>query len=155
MFKNSLVQGLVPNDWREANITALFKKGSKSASQNYRPVSLTSVICKLMELMIKDEIIKHLNIFKLINGFQHGFTKGWSCLTNLLEFFKKVTNAICKCTPFDCIYLDFAKAFDNVPHFRLIKKLKVHEVVGNVANAFFSWLTGRRQRVVINGVSSS
>ena len=63
LFKNSLVQGVVPNDWREANITALFKKGSKSASQNYRPVSLTSVICKLMESIIKDEIIKHLNIF--------------------------------------------------------------------------------------------
>ena len=70
-----MVQGVVPNDWREANITALFKKDSKSASQNYRPVSLTSVICKQMESIIKDEIIKHLNIFKLITGSQHGFTK--------------------------------------------------------------------------------
>ena len=79
LFQNSLVQGIVTNDWREANITALFKKGSKSASQNYRPVSLTSVICNVMESIIKDEIIKHLNIFKLINGSQHGFTKGRSC----------------------------------------------------------------------------
>ena len=63
-----MVQGVVPNDWREANIAVLFKKGSKSASQNYRPVSLTSVIGKQMESIIKDEIIKHLNIFKLING---------------------------------------------------------------------------------------
>ena len=63
----------------------------KSASQNYRPVSLTSVICKLMESIIKDEIIKHFNIFKLINGSQHRFTKGRSCLTNLLEFFEEVT----------------------------------------------------------------
>ena len=86
-FQNSLVQDVVPNDWREANITELFKKGSKSASQNYRPVSLTSVICKQMESIIKDEIIKHWNIFKLINGSQHGFTKGRSCVTNLLEFF--------------------------------------------------------------------
>ena len=62
---SSLVQGVVPNDWREANITALFKKGSKSASQNYRPVSLTSVICKQIESIIKDEIIKHLNIFNI------------------------------------------------------------------------------------------
>ena len=67
LFQNSLVQDVVPNDWREANITTLFKKGSKSASQNYKPVSLTSVICKLMESIIKYEIIKHLNIFKLIN----------------------------------------------------------------------------------------
>ena len=82
-----MVQDVVPNDSREANITALFKKGSKSASQNYRPVSVTSVICRLMESIIKDEIIKQLNIFNLINGSQHGFTKGRSCLINLLEFF--------------------------------------------------------------------
>ena len=119
LFQNSLVQGVVPNDSREANITALFKKGSKIANQNYRPVSLTSVICKQMESIIKDEIIKHFNIFKLINGSQHGFTKGRSCLTNLLEFFEKGTNEIDKGKPFDYIYLDFAKAFDKVPHFHL------------------------------------
>ena len=63
VFQKSLLQGVVPNDWTEANITALCKKSSKSASQNYRPVSLTSVIYKQMELIIKDDIIKHLNIF--------------------------------------------------------------------------------------------
>ena len=90
LFQKSLVQGVVSNDWREANITALFKKGgSNSASQNYRPVSSTSVICKQMASIIEDEIIKHFKIFKLINGSQHGFTKGRSCLTNLLEFFEK------------------------------------------------------------------
>ena len=94
LFQNSLVQAVVPNDWREVNINALFKKGSKSESQHYRLVSLTSVICKQMKSIIKDEIIKHLNIFKLINVSQHGFTKGRSCLTNLLEFFEKVTDAI-------------------------------------------------------------
>ena len=75
-----------------------------------------------MESIIKDEIIKHLNIFKLINGSLHGFTKGRSCLTNVLEFFAKVTDAIDKGKSFDCfIYLNFAKAFDKVLHFRLIK----------------------------------
>ena len=87
LFQNSLAQGVISNDWRETNITALFMKGSKSASQNYRPVSLTSVICKPMESIIKDEIIKHLNIFKLIKGSQHEFTKGRSCLTTLLGVF--------------------------------------------------------------------
>ena len=71
-----MVQGVVPNDWREANITALFKKGSKSASQNHRPVSLTSVIYKQMKSLIEGEIIRHLNLFKMINGSQHDFTKG-------------------------------------------------------------------------------
>ena len=91
LLQYSLVQGVVPNDWREANITALFKKGSKSASQNYISVTLPSVICKLMESIIKDKIIKHLNIFTLINGSQHEFTKGRSCLTNLMGvFFRKL-----------------------------------------------------------------
>ena len=79
-----------------------------------------------------------MNIFKLINGSQHLFTKGWSCLTNLLRvFFKKVMDAIDKGKPFDCIYLDFAKACGKVPHLRLINKLKAHGVDGNVAKWIF------------------
>ena len=74
-----------------------------------------------MESIIKDEIIKHLNIFKLINGSQYGFTKGRSCLTNLVEFSKEVADAIDKG---NSLILDFAKAFDKVPYFRLIKKIK-------------------------------
>ena len=132
-----MVQGVVQNDWREANSTALFKKGSKSSSQNCRPVSLTSVICKLIESIIKDEIIKHLNILKLINGSQHGFTEGRSCLRNLLKFFEEVTDAIDEGKPFYCIYLDFEKAFDKVHHLRLIKELKAHGVDGNVAKLIF------------------
>ena len=77
-----------------------------------------------MESIIKDEIIKHLNICKLLNESQHGFTKGRSCLTKLLEIFEEVTDAIDKGKPFDCIYLDFLKAFDKVPHLRLVKKIK-------------------------------
>ena len=90
-----------------------------------------------MESVIKDEIIKHLNIFKLINGSQHGFTQSRSCLTNLLEFSEKVTDAINQGKPFDCINLDFAKVFDKVPHFRLIKKLKAHGVDENVEKLIF------------------
>ena len=88
-----------------------------------------------MESIIKYEIIKLLNILKLINGCQHGFTKGRSCLTN--QFFEEVTDAIDKCKPFDCIYLDFAKTFDKVTHLRLIKKLKAHGIDGNVAKCTF------------------
>ena len=77
-----------------------------------------------MKSIIKDEIIKHLNICKLINGNQHGFIKGRSCLTNLLKVFEEITYAIDKGKPFDCIYLDFAKVFDKVPHLRFNKKIK-------------------------------
>ena len=95
-----------------------------------------------MESIIKDEIIKHLNIFKLINGSPQGFTKGRSCLTNLLEFLEEVTDAIDKGKPFECIYLDFAKAFDKVPHLRLIKKLKAHGVDENVTKFDFFLVYG-------------
>ena len=71
-----------------------------------------------------------------------------------MQFFEEVTDAIDKGKPFDCIYLDFAKAFDKVTHLRLINKLKAHDVDGNVAKLIFSWLTGRRQNVIINGESS-
>ena len=76
-------------------------------------------------------------MFKLINGSQHEFRKGRSCLTNLLEVFERVTDAINKGKSFDCIYLFFEKAFDKVPHFRLIQKLKAHEVDGNVVKWIF------------------
>ena len=89
LFKNSLKQGAVPNDWGESNINALFRKGSKSTGKNYRPVSLTSVICKVLKSIKNDEIIKHFNNFKFINGSQYGLRIGRSCLTNLLEFLSK------------------------------------------------------------------
>ena len=76
-------------------------------------------------------------------------------LNKSVGVFEKITDEIDKGKPFDCIYLNFAKAFDKVHHFRLIKKLKAHGVDGNIAKWIFSWLTGRRQHVVINDVSSS
>ena len=89
LFNMSLQEGIVPFEWKEANIIPLFKKGSTNKSVNYRPVSLTSVICKLLETIIRDHmsfmtdfLIKH----KIINPSQHGFLKAKSCLTNLLFF---------------------------------------------------------------------
>ena len=83
LFTKSLSQGEVPRDWRDASITALFKKGNRSEPGNYRPVSLTSIICKMMESIIKDKIVEHLQNFNLLNKVNfHGFMKGKSCLIN-------------------------------------------------------------------------
>ena len=87
VFNMSLQEGIVPLEWKEANIIPLFKKGSRNKSVNYRPVSLTSVICKLLETIIRDHMIDFLVKHKLINPSQHGFLKARSCLTNLLWFF--------------------------------------------------------------------
>ena len=95
--------------------------------------SLTSIICKIMESIIKDKIVEHLQKFNLLNDSQHGFMKGKSCLTNLLEYLEIVTKVLDEGDPLDIIYLDFAKAFDKVPHKRLIKKLETHGISGNVS----------------------
>ena len=87
VFNMSLQEGIVPVEWKEANIIPLFKKGSRNKSVNYRPVSLTSVICKLLETIIRDHMMDFLVKHKLINTSQHGFLKARSCLTNLLCFF--------------------------------------------------------------------
>ena len=108
-------------------------------------------MCKILESVIKDEVVKHLDRFKLIKDSQHGFTKGRSCLTNLLEFFEEVTSILDGGKPVDVIYLDFAKAFDKVPHRRLIRKLQSHGIQGQVLKWIEGWLKGRKQRVSLNG----
>ena len=89
LFNLSLKEGVVPFEWKEANIIPLFKKGSRNKSDNYRPVSLTSVVCKLLERLIKDHMVDFLVRHKLLNPFEHGFLKARSCLTNMFCFFKK------------------------------------------------------------------
>jgi len=146
----SLNCGVVPADWKDAGVIPLFKKGKKSDTQNYRPVSLTSIVCKILESIIKDSILGHLTKFSLIRESQHGFTKGRSCLTNLLEFMEEVTDKLDNGKPVDIIYLDFAKAFDKVPYQRLFKKLRSHDIRGEISLWIESWLTGRRQKVGLN-----
>ena len=181
VFNMSLQEGIVPLEWKEANIIPLFKKGSRNKSVNYRPVSLTSeaniiplfkkgsrnksvnyrpvsltsVICKLLETIIRDHMIDFLVKHKLINPSQHGFLKARSCLTNLLCFFEEITKWVDEGSPVDVIYLDFQKAFDKVPHQRLILKLKSHGMGNSIINWIEQWLTDRRQRVVVDGEVSN
>ena len=89
MFNLSLQEGIVPLEWKEANSIPLFKKGSRNKYVNYKQVSLTSVICKVLETIIRDHMMDFLIKHKLINPSQHGFLKARSCLTNLLGFLRK------------------------------------------------------------------
>ena len=147
----SLQEGIVHLEWKEANIVPLFKKGPRNKSVNDRPVSLTSVICKLLETIIRDHMMDFLVKHNLINPSQHGFLKARSCLTNLLCFFEEITKWVDEGSPVDVIYLDFQKAFDKVPHQRLILKLKSHGMGNSIINWIEQWLTDRRQRVVVDG----
>ena len=151
VFNLSLEEGIVLLEWKEGNIIPLFKKGSRNKSENYRPVSLTLVICKLLERLIKDHLGDFLVKNKLINPSQHGFLKARSCLTNMLCFLEDVTKWLDEGSPVDIIYLDFKKAFDKVPHQRLLLKLKAHGIGNGMINWIEKWLIDRRQRVVVDG----
>ena len=134
----------MPEDWRIANVVPLFKKGSRDHPGNYRPVSLTSVVGKVLERIIRDRIYKHLERNKLIRDSQHGFVKGSSCLTNLTEFFE-VTKEVDKGKAVDVVYMDFSKAFDKVPHGRLLQKMQMHGIEGDLSIWIRNWLSDRRQ----------
>jgi len=154
VYKKLLEAGHSPEDWRKANVSPIYKKGAKGEPGNYRPVSLTSVACKLFETLVRDAIIKHLDENNLVTDDQHGFVAGRSCATNLIEFYDKVTLAMDNSTPSDVVFLDFAKAFDKVPHKALLAKLRAYGIRGHVADWIENWLTDRKMRVVINGQKS-
>ena len=134
VFNMSLQEGIVPLEWKEANIIPLFKKGSRNKSVNYRPVSLTSVICEVLETIIRDHMMDFL--------IKH-------------KFFEEITKWVDEGSPVDVIYLDFQKAFDKVPHQRLLLKLKSHGMGNSIINWIEQWLNDRRQRVVVDGEVSS
>ena len=148
-------RGIMPQDWRDGNIAPIFKNGSKKEPENYRPISLTSIPCKIMDSIIKDQVVDHLVNNSLINKSQQGFMKHKLCVTNLLEFFDKITLETDNNIPMNIIYLDFSKAFDKVPKHQLIQKLQSHSINGNVISWINNWLTGRRQRVIIKGEQST
>ena len=116
LFRRSLDEGKIPEDWREANITAIFKKGERADPGNYRPVNLTSGPCKTMEIVVKGEIDKHSEENGCIENSQHGFRRGRSPQTNLIEFMNVTTKWIDEGRSFDIVYFDFQKAFDKVCH---------------------------------------
>jgi hypothetical protein len=150
IFNRSLATGTVPEDWKQANVTPIFKKGNKQLPNNYRPISLTSISSKIMERLLKVRITNHLNEQHLMNDTQHGFREKRSCLTNLLDFFGEVNRIYDGTQALDLVYLDFQKAFDKVPHERLMAKIESHGIRGNYSRWIRNWLTGRSQRVAID-----
>ena len=134
----------------EGNNKAIFKKGNRSMAGNYRPVSLTSVVYKLLEKITREHIIKHMKVNKLFSNKQFGFISGRSTSLQLLEVLDKWTEAIDKGTDVDVIYMDFQKAFDKVPHKRLIGKAKNYVKDNPLLEWIEDFLTGRTQRVLMD-----
>jgi hypothetical protein len=155
IFEKSLQEGIVPPSWKTANIKPLHKKGSRANVENYRPVSLTSVFGKMLESLIKEDLIHFLTTNSLISNKQHGFMSGRSCLTQLLDALSNWLESADEHLSTDVVYLDFQKAFDSVPHTRLMNKLGAYGIGGKLYKWIESFLSGRKQRVVLNHKESS
>ena len=154
IFKKSLEFGECPTDWRSANVTPIHKKGDRTDPSNYRPVSLTSQICKILESIIRKHLLEHLTRNNILRDEQHGFREGRSCLSNLLEVMEDWTQIIDEGDGLDVAYLDFRKAFDLVSHKHLIYKMSKYGIKNEVLKWVQSFLQNRTQRVVVCGEKS-
>ena len=153
LFRICADTGYIPKIWKSANITALSKNGSKTDPFNYRPVSLTCIVSKIYEKIIKSSIIQFID--SKVNKHQHGFVQGKSCLTNLLATMNCIIDIIDQGDPVDIFYFDFRKAFDRVPHKRLLYKLECLGIKGMVLNIIRNFLSGRTFRVCLEGEFSN
>lgn len=152
----SLRSGMVPREWKRAEVVPIYKSGKREEPLNYRPVSLTSVICKMCERVIKKYWTEFLEKHKIIVDSQFGFRKGRSCVTNLLSFYSRVVDEVQERDGWvDCIYLDLKKAFDKVPHERLLWKLEHGGGLNGVTLKWMeSYLRGREMRTIVRDVRS-
>ena len=155
LFDKTISCGKIPSKWKVAEIRPIFKKGSKLDPSNYRPVSLTPIVCKIFETFIRDKMYDHLLINKLLSNHQYGFCKGRSCTTQLINTMQEWNSHLDNNVPVDAIYLDFRKAFDTVSHQRLLKKLYCYGIRGNLLNWVKDFLLNRYQYVTINYTNSS
>ena len=154
IFNRSLVSAVVPLDMRSADVTPIHKKGPVTVTGNFRPISLTSIPGKVQESLVKDSVVAHLERHELLGNSQHGFRRGRSCVTNLLAFYHTMFETYDRTRAIDVIFLDFKKAFDKVPHVRLMSKVRALGIGGSLARWIEAWLVDRRQRVLVNGVPS-
>ena len=154
IFQRSFDTGIVPRDWRTANVTTIFKKGERYKPANYRPVSLTSLCCKIQEHIVTSNVLNHLDEHHILTDCQHGFRARRSCETQLLTLAQELIAGLDKRHQHDMIILDFSKAFDRVPHERLMVKLGHYGIKGATQRWTRAFLTDRTQQVLVEGATS-
>ena len=155
IFNQTLSQGEVPLFWKKAIVVPLHKKGLRSLPCNYRPVSLTSVFCRLLEKIICRSITEHFKINHLNFPSQHGFIERRSTLTNQLLMMDVITNNYDLNIQTDMILLDFSKAFDVVPHKKLVTLLRSFQIQDNIVTWIKNLLSSRTQQTLVDGKLST
>ena len=155
LFQKSLDSGQVPNDWTKACVTPIFEKRDRSDPINYRPISLTCILCKVMAHIVASNLSRHFEQNDILYDLQHGFRERRSCETQLIQLVEELARNTSQGQQTDLILLDFCKAFDRVNHMKLLHKLHQHGVRGNTVSWIKAFLTGRSQTVVLEGESSS
>ena len=154
IFTQSVEEGALPKQWKTAWIAPVFKKGGRSDPANYRPVSLTSIACKMLEHILCTHIRRHLDTHDILGPENHGFRAKHSTETQLLLTTHDLLKNKDAGKQLDVIILDFSKAFDTVPHRRLLGKLENCGVKGSLLRWIESFLVGRSQSVLVDGSRS-
>lgn len=157
LYNMSMRNGEIPNEWKKANVVPVHKGGDRNDVKNYRPISLTSVLGKVMEKLVNARLLHHLKEVRGINIEQHGFLPRRSCVTMLTGAIDDWQHAMDSeaGSRVEVITLDWAKAFDRVPHKRLLMKLREFNISGKVFDWIESFLLGRSMKVVFDGADSS
>ena len=153
LFNKTLSVGKLPKEWKLSNITPIPKSGSSSNVTNYRPISLLSLVSKVLERCIYNRLIEHIG--EKLHHLQFGFLKGKSTTSQLLQVLHDIGNKLDNKCQVDTLYLDFAKAFDKVNHELLLLKLKRFGISGNLLSWLRDYLSGRYQRVTVLGETSN
>ena len=124
LFNASMQNGIVTDQWKEANVTTVYKAGDEQLVRNYRPISLLCIVSKVMERCLHNHIYPQVK--NSIHLLQHGFMKNHSCTSQLLKVYNSIGSVLDKGGQVDIVYLDYSRAFDSVSHSLLLYKLKVH-----------------------------
>ena len=153
IFRISYNMGQIPAEWKLANVVPVHKKGPKTAVENYRPISLTSLVMKVFEKIVRDELLAKCR--NRLNHNQHGFLPQTSCTTQMVDYIERLSTSINENIRTDVVYFDFAKAFDSVNHDIILMKLKQEfKIDGTLLKFIVDYLKDRKQSVVIGGAQS-
>ena len=151
IFTSSFSKECIPPSFKRAAIVPIFKSDDKCLAGNYRPISLTSVICKVYEIFIRKQVFSFLCDKNCLDDSQHGFRCRRSCLSALLDVYDDIMHMLNGVSIVDMVYLNFAKTFDKVDHDILRHKVKDLSITGKLGQWFYYFLTNRKHFVGLPG----